>query len=791
MALNEGIRQQFRTRLAQLLRADFAAESKNRYFIFLGKPKPWDVEGFPDAATDSNAILFDAHRSMIGMKAVRPDDVYLLIPRLDWDDSVVYDEYDPDENIWSSDFYVLTDENNVYKCISNNDGSESVTQPTGTSPYIFTTETDEYKWKFMFKVSEDSMRFMTEEFIPLALAPTATTDETLPQFTTESYAVDGAIDQYEITLGTAVYDRVTVDPFLVGNPNDGQCIDPATGEELLPSAVNVAGSHFIKLNSGMESVDPNAGFSNYYLNYAVYVSGGRGKEVGQIFRVKGYHGPSKTALVYPAIEFDLYQQESVDGGSTILPPSQYQILPFIEISGDGSGASARCVMDSSKTVQEVRALKRGVGYTVADVAIDTPETSGTAPTIAAKVGPKGGHGSNAIDELGAADLMVVLNTEGNEDENISTGNDYRQFGLVRNPILNDDTGRIAGSEVDRITTMRIANPYFLDATYQFVVDPTFVVGEYVIGSESFAVGKVKGWISTPGNSYGLLYVTPVSGSFLPPSNGEYSRIVFGSTGYGTFAVGDSVHQAASEENNFGITAQGVVISWTPESTYAAELVLKVTQGSFAATGADIATSDIAYPTTSVLAVEKAGGELLKQFAISNGEVEFDSYARADGVKTPPLTTQEIGRIVEYDPSKVVDETNVAYRQTWRLLLGGLSGGTFTSSSFAADKWISQTDENTEISTTATIVEWKIASSGATGEMFVNDVQGVLSARANGVGGNFDYEDGISASLSGVTILTIEEPETIVGSGDILYVSNVRAIDRSVEQAEEFRIRIGF
>lgn len=69
-------------------------------------------------------------------------------------------------------FYVITDEYNVYKCLDNNLGAESNIKPTLTITAPFTTS-DGYKWKFLYRVP-DSLRnkFLTTDLMPVATSLT-------------------------------------------------------------------------------------------------------------------------------------------------------------------------------------------------------------------------------------------------------------------------------------------------------------------------------------------------------------------------------------------------------------------------------------------------------------------------------------------------------------------------------------------------------------------------------------------------------------------------------------------
>ena len=79
--------------------------------------------------------------------------------------------------------------------------------------------------------------------------------------------------------------------------------------------------------------------------------------------------------------------------------------------------------------------------------------------------------------------------------------------------------------------------------------------------------------------------------------------------------------------------------------------------------------------------------------------------------------------------------------------------------------------------TGKIVDWT-ASSGSTGVLHLNDVRGSFSA--GGISGSANH-----------SITTITQPELKIGSGEVLYIENIRPVTRGIEQDEEIRIIIGF
>jgi hypothetical protein len=54
-----------------------------------------------------------------------------------------------------------------------------------------------------------------------------------------------------------------------------------------------------------------------------------------------------------------------------------------------------------------------------------------------------------------------------------------------------------------------------------------------------------------------------------------------------------------------------------------------------------------------------------------------------------------------------------------------------------------------------------------------------------------YGTTADANITSTTINTIENSEVTIGSGELLYIENVRPISRNLEQFEEFKIVIGF
>lgn len=161
------------------------------YHHFLGKENSWTdfLSPFiPSSPTDQpgppqDNFRYDLHvrRDILTTKRINPSDVAYIAPRYDWSSGKVFDMYDdaitPTDPAYSgatrledAHFYVLTDEFNVYKCISNNYNSPSTIKPTGTNVNTFTTS-DGYIWKFMYTIPVAlKNRFLSTEYIPVTTA---------------------------------------------------------------------------------------------------------------------------------------------------------------------------------------------------------------------------------------------------------------------------------------------------------------------------------------------------------------------------------------------------------------------------------------------------------------------------------------------------------------------------------------------------------------------------------------------------------------------------------------------
>jgi hypothetical protein len=66
----------------------------SKYYYFLGKTLSWPEEEAPPFPTDSYKYELDTRNEIITLKQINPSDVALVVPRIDWESSAVYDIFD-------------------------------------------------------------------------------------------------------------------------------------------------------------------------------------------------------------------------------------------------------------------------------------------------------------------------------------------------------------------------------------------------------------------------------------------------------------------------------------------------------------------------------------------------------------------------------------------------------------------------------------------------------------------------------------------------------------------------
>ena len=114
----------------------------------------------------------------------------------------------------------------------------------------------------------------------------------------------------------------------------------------------------------------------------------------------------------------------------------------VTVTGDGTGFLGNVVLNSnSNTIQSITVTNPGSGYRFANVVISGNGSNANAIAI---ISPVGGHGSNPVKELFADTLMFYSTINNEKNQGISINNDYRQFGIIKDP-QHAQTGGLLGN----------------------------------------------------------------------------------------------------------------------------------------------------------------------------------------------------------------------------------------------------------------------------------------------------------------------------------------------------------
>ena len=744
---NNALRKNWSRQFADDLVRSLNESDSNNYYLFIGKITAWDDESVPPTETDSDFYGNDAWRNSLALKRLDSDNIMMVIPRINWTSGVVYQPYDHELDLHDASnllkYYVMTDTFKVYKCIGNSNSGQSTIQPSHTTHHIV-TESDGYRWKFLYELTEIMRNFMTDEYIPVKYITQKNENETINQLQSQEYAVDGTVDYATCTAtGNKVYSSSETTSALFGSEANGTSLS-------------------VKLNQTASNI------GSTYNGYCLYIDDGRRDEIGKIRKIVSYDGQTKLATLDQPIGADIYLPDT-DGAKG----SSYKILPLLKVHGDGEGCQAIPVINTANEIGGIQLVTAGTGYKDTRVEILTTAASGTSESeFKLYVSPNGGHGIDATRELQATRAMILMSAdEGDKSSDWPAENDFRQFGIVKNPILNlADETTVAGNEWTRATELVILKPYGVTAAYNYdSVDGTYKVGNHIIGSETQSTAKILSFKDEPDSDYSIVDIENIRGRFTEsnPLKDEY-RFVMDSV-VGSFIDGESVTQYVGSTTDAGATAEGILKSF--KTSPFIELVVTGVTGAWSGTTGDIVgVSSGASAGAGINSFQVAGGELLKQFTTdSTGDFSF--------LTIDSDNKQEYGRVVQQNTTKIDLGASPTYRLTHKLQVTGTG---FTDTYFSEDTGVTQENPLTA-TVTSSRVAWFNAHSGTTGDLYVSDVLGGFTT-----GSTLETAPSVA-----ITVNKVIEPEVVLGSGELLYIQNIRPVERIREQEEEFKILLGF
>jgi hypothetical protein len=401
----------------------------DRYYMFAGRALPYDDEAMPDPnyENDYDAFYFQHEQMQFG-KRVSNTDISFAVRKVTWESNTVYAQYDDKEvTMPAQDFFVLTSDNHVFKCIYNAEGAPSTVEPSSLATEgMPATLADGYKWKYLYTITGSmDTRFTTTNYIPV-----------LENANVVAGAIDGGIFNVIVEEGGSDYPNIT------------------------GTVVSVSGTQIVI--NGASTVQ------DYYANSTITVFGASNAVTNR--KILESYGSGNNVVLIVANTFNANQ---------ISAGYEYTVGPTFVAEGDGQDVEAYFIMNSSTgTIVSTEIIDPGSGYNQLFVNAESGTAFGSNASLRAVISPKGGHGSDVYSELFCKHIAF---TGEFTESTIQAPDDIliRVVGMMKNP-------EYANGEPYTLNTFNQMSQHQVANTSA----SNFSEGETVVGNSSRARGQI-------------------------------------------------------------------------------------------------------------------------------------------------------------------------------------------------------------------------------------------------------------------------------------------------------------
>jgi hypothetical protein len=267
-----------RVNIAEQFKESVSEPSPNtKVYLTYGKSLPWSNEDQPNTANSSVSTEYEIWDNMIGAKKVTGSDMRHVIPRYNWTLNTDYTAYsDTDTDLYNSNtkFYVVTSQNHIFKCLSNNSSSNSTVEPSALNFNTATTIVqDGYVWKYMYSLTDqDLLRFTTSDYVPVK---TLNSNDGSTQWTVQQAAIEGGIYAAPIISGGSGYTNTSNIVVLISG--DGS-------SAIATASINLSSNTV----SNLTITNPGSGYT--YASVTISGGGGSGANAKPVISPPGGHG---------------------------------------------------------------------------------------------------------------------------------------------------------------------------------------------------------------------------------------------------------------------------------------------------------------------------------------------------------------------------------------------------------------------------------------------------------------------------------------------------------------------
>ena len=487
----------FKTNIASRSLAQLTSNTANFYVCAAYSNSDIAIANTTNTIEDT---VYEFDKNIVFGNKLTANDSIIVAKNIPWVEGNAYDMYDDKVvDLHNKNFYVVVDDfansKSIFKCLFNgriHTGNTYIVAGVTDRPTVTKVQpndeyyrtADGYVWKFLCNVSEeDVIKFSTANYVPVrananvsANAVNGSIDTILIEDTGgnyQSYAIGNVKlanytgDSSKVALESDATQALftfnatltTSNTFVVGLSANVE-LTAVTGNTVLIGSVysfsgnelkiladidtqlsqnEINNSTTAKVVQGTSSADiftvqkdtisSLSSKNGFYTGSAIYIRNGTG--AGQLRRIVSYDiiGNDRVATLESGFTGDLDNT------------SQFEIAPSVIVSGDGTGATAICHINSAtNSVRAVEMVSRGSGYTFADVSlvgtsgvVDLATSQIISPTPAvlrAIISPKGGHGFDIFTDLFTH--VVCISKKFIREEHPFT-NEYNKICILANP----------------------------------------------------------------------------------------------------------------------------------------------------------------------------------------------------------------------------------------------------------------------------------------------------------------------------------------------------------------------
>lgn len=471
----------------------FLTELSNSY-IGIGRSLQWDQddnEGSVPDAIESTENINDVRDNMVFMKKIINADIMHVAPVGQWVDwgffpNYTYAEYTDKQDLYTT-YFIAPGANTV--TTQSYPGANVIGQNTAfTSDFI---EGDKILVYGSGPLNVDEIR----EVISIA------NDEFLTVNTAFNFS--HTQNSYANFINLAPLANVASFYFVKNSTNQVfKCLSNNNGaDSTVEPEIDVGGS--LPENPYIETAD------GYKWKYLYTLSSG---ELEKYFDGEAGNNlwlpvKSDAVVTESAVDGRIDIIKIINGGTGYLSGGTSPNANIISIIGNGTGANVTANVVSG-VITGITIIDGGSGYTNATIEITG---TGSNANLIPVIGPKGGHGSNPIQELGASYLMISVELDENGSGKFPTENseesfDFRQISIISNPKDSDDNFgnnlRYNATYVVRTSTPEGGGRFYLD--------------DYVYQGDTFANSTFSGAIAFWDENNNEIWLNNVRGTITLP-----------------------------------------------------------------------------------------------------------------------------------------------------------------------------------------------------------------------------------------------------------------------------------